>query len=465
MNNKDIRFDFTGVMSKIIGPTHGLEVEEITRWENQCAEILLKMETDHERGVLPFLDLPSYNTRPIKEYVREVTGRFENFVNVGIGGSSLGARALYKALKHPFHTLLSPSSSDGVKLFFADNIDPDLLSGLFEAAPPERTIFNIITKSGSTAETMGTFLIVKDALTRTVGKSWKDHIVITTDPEKGDLRKLARKESLVTFDVPEGVGGRFSVLSPVGLIPACFAGIDIDELLTGAGAMAGRLQKNVLQNPACLSGLIHFLMDTVKNKSISVMMAYSNALYSLADWYRQLWAESLGKKFDLEGREVHAGQTPIKALGATDQHSQIQLYVEGPNDKIITILSVEKFIHTIPFPEDYAEFASLSYFAGHTMNELMDAECLGTLWALRKSKRPAIRVIFPEITPHTVGQFIYAYEFMTVFTGGLYHINPLDQPGVEAGKVAAYTLMGRKGYGEKRQEILKDLETLTEWVL
>ena len=466
MNKQRIIFDFSGVMADSIGYEHGLDESFISSWEEKCGEIVRTIKEKHSAGQYAFMDMPSYDTASIKEFAGKARGRFENFVTVGIGGSSLGAVALYHALKHPFRNLLRSTDDNRLKLFFADNVDPDFIKGMFDAAPPELTLYNIITKSGSTSETMGTFLVVKNLLEKAVGEAWKEHVVITTDPEKGDLRRLVRSESLTSFEVPEGIGGRFSVLSPVGLLPAACAGINIDRLLSGAGAMAERLAKApVLQNPACIYGLIHYLLDTVKGKNITVMMPYSNALYSLADWFRQLWAESLGKKHALDGKIVHVGSTPVKALGVTDQHSQIQLYVEGPNDKVLTIISVKRFSNTVFFHADFQDYDSLSYFAGHTMNDLIAAECNGTLYTLRKSKRPAIRVIFPEITPYTVGQFIFAYELMTVFTGALYNINPLDQPGVEAGKVAAYSLMGRKGYKDRKEEILEGLKTIEKWVL
>ena len=194
------------------------------------------------------------------------------------------------------------------------------------------------------------------------------------------------------------------------------------------------------------------------------MMPYSSGLYGLADWYCQLWAESLGKRFDLDGCEVHAGPTPVKALGVTDQHSQVQLYVEGPFDKVFTILSVKSFRNVLPMKPAYAGMLSLDYLGGSSMAELMEAERLGTVYALTSNKRPNMTVTFPEITPAAVGQFMYAFEVATVFSGGLYNINPLDQPGVEAGKIAAFALMGRKGYENKAGEIRQGLSSKNKYI-
>lgn len=194
------------------------------------------------------------------------------------------------------------------------------------------------------------------------------------------------------------------------------------------------------------------------------MMPYSSLLYGLADWYRQLWAESLGKKVNIDGKNVFTGQTPIKALGVTDQHSQVQLYIEGPFDKVFTILAVSSFNHKLPMEPAYPDAPSINYLGGHSMAELIEAERHGTTFALTKNHRPNITITFPEITPHTVGQFLYAFEVAIVFSGGLYHINPLDQPGVEEGKRAAFALMGRPGYEAMKAEIQAGLTCRREYI-
>lgn len=211
---------------------------------------------------------------------------------------------------------------------------------------------------------------------------------------------------------------------------------------------------DLFDNPAYLNGLIHYLMDKEKNKNISVMMSYSNPLYYWADWYRQLWAESLGKEIDRDGNPVAEGQTPVKALGVTDQHSQVQLYTEGPNDKVFTFLTVEKYRDDVKLPKFEKEYDSLKYLSGHNLSDLFDAEMKATEYALVKKNRPSCRVIFPSINEYTIGQFIMMYEIQTAFAGKLYNINAFDQPGVEAGKKATYGLLGREGFENEAEEIL-----------
>jgi len=453
----DIVFDFSNLTESAVGG-RGISDELLNSFRDKAEIIALDIRRRRENGELPVFELPRADIRSITLFAEKARGRFENFVNVGIGGSALGAQAICQALRHPFHNLLGPAKSGGMRMFFADNIDPEQLAGMFQVCDPRNTLYNIITKSGSTAETLSVFLLVRGVLEETVGNSWRKHLVITTDERKGDLRAIAGSEGIASFPVPDGVGGRFSVMSPVGLLPAACAGIDITGFLEGAAVMDARLNaSSPMENPAYLYSLYQYLLDRKMGCVMSVMMPYSSRLYGLADWYRQLWAESLGKRNDLAGNEVFVGPTPIKALGVTDQHSQVQLYVEGPFDKVFTILRVEKFEKELPMPVFYGEMSSLGYLGGKSMADLMEAELLGTVYALTRAGRPNMTVTFPVINPSTVGQFMYALEAAVIFSGGLYHIDPLDQPGVEAGKIAAYALMGRSGFEDRAADIRKGL--------
>ena len=278
----------------------------------------------------------------------------------------------------------------------------------------------------------------------------------TTDRKKGALRQIADEAGLASFEVPDGVGGRFSVLTPVGLLPAALLGIDIRGLLAGAGAMDARLgSAELIENPAYLGAVLH-RAAYAEGRRISVMFAYSDQLYLLADWYRQLWAESLGKRFGLDGTVSAVGPTPVKALGVTDQHSQVQLYKEGPDDKVYTFLGVEKFARTVPIPPAGKGLDAISYLGGHTLNELLAAEQLATEVALSRAGRPVARITFPEVTAENVGEYYHLLEVTTVAAGALFGIDPLDQPGVEEGKQYAYGIMGRAGVRGKAQGARND---------
>ena len=299
-------------------------------------------------------------------------------------------------------------------------------------------------------------MIVHKMLKQKLKGKWKKRVVVITDGSKGALRSITEENGLKSFEVPANVGGRFSVLSAVGLVPLACAGVDIDALLGGAARMAERGgSADLLKNPAYLFGALLYLLDTQKAKSTVVMMPYSTKLYGIADFFRQLWAESLGKRFDTTGKEVHTGQTPVKALGVTDQHSQVQLYVEGPFDKLIVFLEVEKFNKKVEIPEGFTDRPELSYLAGSSLNELLSVEKEGTKYALATHQRPFISIKLPQVNARSLGQLIYLLELATAYAGGLYNVNPFDQPGVEFGKNYTYAMMGRKGSEKLKSEIEK----------
>jgi glucose-6-phosphate isomerase len=291
-----------------------------------------------------------------------------------------------------------------------------------------------------------------DQLEKAVGAAaMKDHLVVTTSPKGPDapkslLHPVAGAYDLVSFEIPLNVGGRFSVFSPVGTFPAAMLGMDLDEMRNGCAAMDTHCStESLFDNPAAVRAAVHYLLDSRKGKSMSVMMPYADGLRDVADWYRQLWAESLGKRKSLDGNDVYAGQTPIKALGATDQHSQVQLYREGPNNKVFNILEAGKFGVTLRIPDTLKNVAGLDYLRNQTMNKLMAAELQGTVDAMKVSQRPVIRITLPKITAHSVAQLLYMLEVETAVAGRLYNVNTFDQPGVEEGKIIARRLMGGKG--------------------
>jgi len=454
MIKKQITYDYNNALAKNTGGRSGITLEEIESYAERTKQIHETLISRRGKGELVFYDLPygKDDVKKVKKVGNEIKtrmgDRLENLLIIGIGGSSLGGIALSRALCHPFHNFLPKQKRQGPRIFFAENIDPDEIKGLFDVLDPETTAVNIISKSGTTAEPMANFLLFQKYMTEKIGAdNFKLQVVATTDPKKGTMREIANELGLQTLKVPEGVGGRFSVLSHVGLFPAYMAGIDIDLLLEGASLMDKVCSSSkLLENPAYTNGVIHYHLHTTKGVNMAVLMPYSSSLSEVSVWYRQLLAESLGKKYSLSGEIVYAGQTPIKAVGAVDQHSQIQLYREGPFDKIITVLKVQNFKNFLNIPTLYEEHEGLSYLGGHTLNELFQAEQIATVHALIKSGRPVVELSLPEINPHTVGQLFYLYEVQTVFSGYLYNVNSLDQPGVEAGKNYTYSILGRKGY-------------------
>jgi len=355
---------------------------------------------------------------------------------------------------HNYHNMLDQKARKGdPRLFVLDNSDPEILKRLFDVIDIKNTCFNVVSKSGTTPETMAQFMVIVEMIKRKVGaKNLHKHLIATTDREKGLLRPFASQYDLDSFIVPDNVGGRFSEMTAVGLLPAAVEGVDIHAMLKGARDMDKRTNTaNLMKNPAYLNAAIHYLGDTKKGKTISVMMPYSNALRDIADWYRQLWAESIGKANSLDGKKVYTGQTPVKALGATDQHSQVQLYVEGPNDKIFNLVQVEKFREKCPIPKSFKSIPEIAYLSGHDMSELLNAELDATEFAFAKASRPSVRIVLDEISPENIGGLLYMLEVQTAFSGGLYNINAFDQPGVEEGKKATAALMGRGNDADEKK--------------
>ena len=450
-----ITLDYNNCMADAAGDEHLLAESDFDGIADQAGEVAQLIADQRKAGALPYLDLPykADQVKRIHEYVNENGDQFDDVVVLGIGGSALGTIAVHAACKGLTYNLLPRDARGGPRLFVVDNVDPAHVAAVLDLVDLRRALVVVISKSGETAETMAQFLICRDLLRAQLGADYVRHVVIITDRKEGPLRPVAKRELFEPFDVPDGVGGRFSVLSPVGLLPLAMVGVDIDRLLQGAAAMDQRCREtDFRRNPAFMSGAIQYLYY-LKGKPLSVMMPYSQALRDVADWYRQLWAESLGKIRKENGREVFVGPTPIKALGVTDQHSQVQLYREGPNDKIFTLIAVKDFGRDVPIPPADNPKDSFGYLGGNTLRELMDAERRATTWALTKSRRPNVTVALPRVDEHTVGQLLYMLEVQTSFTGEMLRINPYDQPGVEDGKRATFALMGREGYECLRAEI------------
>lgn len=460
-----LKLDYRNVSSSVVGSEHGLEIEhEFENYKERISSIIsdLNKRKDKPGQWLQWMNL-GYSEETIwyvKEYASLVKDRFENILILGIGGSALGGIAVTEALLKPYWNLLTPEQRNNFpRIFFLDNIDPDQIAGMLEVLDLQKTLVNVITKSGSTAETMSQYMIVKDIMERELGDNYRRNIVATTDKNTGILKQIADQEGYKTFIVPDDVGGRFSVFSAVGLLPFALVGLDIDEITNGVKDMDLALKNtDIFENIAAQNALIHYLLDTHKGKNISVMMPYSGRLKYIADWYVQLWAESLGKEYDRNGEKINCGPTPVKALGATDQHSQIQLYNEGPNDKIINFIRVEEFDNKVEIPKIF-EYTGIGYLGGKTVNDLLNAEADATKVALSDFQRPNITISLPKINGYYLAQLLYMLQIQTAIAGELYNIDTFNQPGVEQAKNYTYALMGRAGY-EDSARILQEKMSL-----
>ena len=450
-----LKLDYSNVMQANIGNTHGLNISELEALVPKSRTILDELRSKADSDQLGFYNLPSQSAvlDEIESYAETVRKRYDHFVHIGIGGSALGPIALQSSLKSSHY-----NTNQKPKIYFPDNVDPDWLKELSEQIDVSKTLFHIVSKSGATTETAATTLYFMDFLAEELEENFYKNLVFTTDPVEGLLNQIAREYPIKCFRIPPSVGGRFSVLTPVGLLSAAIAGINIKKLLAGAAEMASICDNSdLMQNPAFLFAAIHYTYMQ-KGKNISVMMPYSNKLRDLADWYKQLWAESLGKRINIHKEKVEVGQTPVNALGATDQHSQIQLFVEGPNDKVLTFLEVENFKNNSELKNHFTYIPEFDYLQGKTLGQLLNAEKMATELALSNNERPNLTIKFDQVSEENIGAYFFLLEAATAFAGGLLEIDAFNQPGVEEGKVATYALMDRKGYEQKKKDIEKMFE-------
>jgi glucose-6-phosphate isomerase len=443
-----LRLDYSNMMISPGGVTpgdlHTAATEFSAAWE--------KFDDRRRSGIVGFPDLPR---RPelleqVLRFAEEARGHYDDVVILGIGGSALGPIALRTALRPSGWNMLDERTRRGYpRLHVLDNVDPETIAALLGRLRLARTLFIVTSKSGGTAETMAQFLIVHERLVQE-GLDLAAHLVFVTDPKTGALRPLARRLGVTALDIPANVGGRFSVLTPVGTLPSALIGIDVTALLEGAEAMAERCStKDLLKNPAGVYAVLQWLADTRLKKSIAVFMPYSDPLRDFASWFVQLWAESLGKHRP-DGTSV--GSTPVAALGATDQHAQVQLFMEGPADKTVTFVAVTDRATDVTIPRAFPDVTELGYLGGHSLSELIDIEQKATAGALARRGRPNMTIRLDRVDAAHVGELMMFLELATAYAGELYAVDAFNQPGVELGKQFAYALLGRPGAEAAKKE-------------
>jgi glucose-6-phosphate isomerase len=451
---RSVQLDYSGVLSDAIGKV-GLSRGEIASAAKKADRARAALRKAIDKGTYGF-DAALDDRQALAASVAEgkrLAHDADTLIVIGIGGSALGAMALETAL-----------SDRKRRLVVLDNVDPESVYRKLSGVDPARAAVNVITKSGETAETMANMLVVLDWMEAKLGREHVKRWTATTDPAKGDLLKLAQRLGMPTLPLASNIGGRFSVLTPVGFVPAAFIGIDLEGVLAGARAMREHCwSAKPEQNLGIVGAVILQLLAVKKKRPIQVLMTYAEALAHMTDWYCQLWAESLGKAFHRPGkpggkaRRAETGQTPVKAIGATDQHSQMQLYMEGPHDKVVTFFEVERFRHDVIIPRLHTDVDSVGYLGGMLLGDLLNKEKRGAELALTGARRPNFTYRLPEVSPRTIGELMYLFEFQTALSGELYDVNAFDQPGVLAGKVNTYALMGRQGYEKEAAALAKTL--------
>lgn len=429
---------------------HGINAQELDGLTPKLAEIATKLQ--QTKPSFTKLAYDSATADQVTALAEQTTANFENLLVLGIGGSDLGARAIMAALASPYRNF--EQHRNGMRVFFlGGNTDPQEITDVLSQVDLKKTTINIISKSGDTIEPMSAFVFLRDKLVAEVGQeNHAKHIIATTDVAKGTMREITDKWGYQSLIVPANVGGRFSVLSTVGLFPAACAGIDVRALLAGAAAMDESISQAAENNIALLYAALHYLGYRNHNQNIHIVMPYAERLRQFGFWYRQLWAESLGKKESSNGEVINTGPTPVAALGATDQHSQMQLYNDGPFDKLLTFIRVEKFDQNYKIPKPLEDLEGVTYMAGHDFAEIINTEAKASAIALAQNGRPNGTLVVPELTAHTLGELFMLFEWGTAYMGELLAINSYNQPGVEAGKTAMYALLGRDGFTDKKNE-------------
>ncbi len=445
------------MLSDRLGDERGLPRARLADLSRRFGDVQAEVRRRRAAGEYGFYGLGDQApaVQAIRQFAEGLGQAFDHILVLGIGGSALGTRALLSALKRPAWNELDDEGREFFpRLTVLDNVDPTSVAEALRRIDPRRVLVNVISKSGGTAETMAQYLVVRQWLEDALGPKATRHLVFTTDPTKGALREMAQREGIAALEVPPSVGGRFSVLSPVGLLPAALVGIDIEGLLAGARRALVRAESDdLLQNPAALYAALHWAADASLGARIHVLMAYTDRLKDFTDWYRQLWAESLGKARDRRGQEVHLGPTPVGAVGATDQHSQVQLFMEGPYDKVITFLGLERFPEDVNIPVAASAPADLAYLGGHTLAGLLQAEYQATAAALARMGRMNCSVQLEDLSASSLGEAIMFFQLATGYAGVWYGVDPFDQPGVELGKQLTYAAMGRPGYAAEPIEL------------
>ncbi|MBE9536904.1 MAG: glucose-6-phosphate isomerase [Proteobacteria bacterium] len=408
----------------------------------KAAAKLLQDRTGPGSDFLGWLDLPSSTPEKlideVKEAASEIRSNAEAFISIGIGGSYLGARAAIEFSKHSFNNQLVPAKRKAPEVYFAgQNISSDYLSDLLDIMEDRQVCLNIISKSGTTTEPAIAFRILKSMMEKRYGKKGaKDRIVVTTDRAKGALKQVADEEGYKSFVIPDDVGGRYSVLTPVGLLPIAVAGIDISEMILGARTFEGISKTNdIEENPACLYAATRKLLYE-KGKQIEILSSFHPSLHYVAEWWKQLAGESEGKG----GQGIFPASVDL----TTDLHSMGQWIQEGQRNIFETFLTVERSNRQLAVPEFEDDGDALNYIAGKTLDYVNEKAYQGTAEAHRDGGVPNMTISLKNRSARTLGELFYFFEYSVALSGYLLGVNPFDQPGVEFYKRNMFRLLGKK---------------------
>ena len=449
MGNR-VKFDYSKA-EKFIG-SH--EVEAMERIAQQAKEVLVE-RSGAGNDFLGWIDLPvDYDKEEfarIKAAAEKIKSDSEVLIVIGIGGSYLGARAAIEFLRHSFYNSVSKEVRKTPEIYYAGNsISSTYLKDLIQVVGDRDFSVNIISKSGTTTEPAIAFRVFKELLEKKYGKeAAAKRIYATTDKEKGALKNLADEEGYETFVVPDDVGGRFSVLTAVGLLPIAVSGADIDRLMEGAAS--GRkqaLENGFADNPALQYAAVRNILHR-KGKSVEILANYEPSLHYVSEWWKQLYGESEGKD--------QKGIFPASVDLTTDLHSMGQFIQDGSRIMFETVMCVEESKEEVVLQEEPVDLDGLNYLAGKTVDFVNKSAMNGTILAHTDGNVPNLRVNIPAQDEFSLGELFYFFEFACGVSGYISGVNPFNQPGVESYKKNMFALLGKPGYEKEREELLKRL--------
>jgi len=451
--NELMTIDIGHLFSKEPGPNciSSLEFDELSiKYASTFGDFQNNLREEKSPITLPFQETELIPK--LKSLAKNLQEKYANILIIGIGGSALGAKAILQFLKGPYYNLEQHGKP---RIFILDNLDPALVNKLEELLDLKKTAIIYASKSGSTPETAANFIYFYNKY-KEAGGDVRD-LVIMCDPAENGINRIAKSLNCSLLPIPRNLPGRYSVLSAVGCLPAEIAGIDSAQLLSGAKLMhQSIINEPLAQNALFALGVCLFELAS-RGKGIHVLFNYSSFLFEFGLWFMQIWAESLGKKYSLDGEIVQVGTTPLTCTGATDQHSLLQLFKEGPLDKIFGFLKIDSVPKDIILPSEFSTEKEYAYFAGHSLNEQLGIEQLSTEMSLVKAGNPCYLLTLKDISPTSLGALFYFYEALIVFSARLWNINPFDQPGVEEGKNITYALMNREDYASTRSKYAEEV--------
>ena len=453
-----LSLDFTNCLAEAIGATHGLTKSEVETLVAKFPKHHESIDEMRKNGESAFFDLPYQDLGDLKAALKKHHGKWNDLVVVATGGSALAARTLVDAVSHGSYNLLEAKGRKGApRIHILDNADPVAATQLLDVLDLKKTLFQVVSRGGLTAETDALFLWLADILRKKVGKAaLSSQVILVTDREKGPLAEIAKLEKIDVLQNPANLSGRYGILGAAGLFAAGMAGADIAALLAGAGDMDKRCRHgDPYKNPAYMHSLTHYLLTRKRRKTMHVTFAFSNRLHAIGLWYNHLCSVSLGKMLNRKGKAVHVGPSPVAGRGSFDLHGQQQLFAEGPFDKVVTFIVAKSHGATVTVPQLYPKIETLAWLKDVPFDGILEKSYVGCEHHLTAAGRPNMTVTVDAVDEAHIGGLIYMLQLSTAMSAELYGIDPFDAPGVEQGKQAIYAQFGRPGF-EDLAKRLKD---------